>query len=85
VVLARMLQVHQRDQGGTGRGHGAGALPISSALGVSTSRCEGERSSCRNGCEGRWLMGDASCALRCCYWPWVCIGHQWHIGVRARG
>jgi hypothetical protein len=35
VVLARMLEVHQRDQGGTGTGHGAGALPISSALGVS--------------------------------------------------
>jgi hypothetical protein len=84
VVLARMLEVHQRDQGGTGTGHGAGALPISSALGVSSSHC-GRRRSCRNGGEGRWLMGDASCALCCCYRPWVCIGHQLHIGVRARG
>jgi hypothetical protein len=67
VVLARMLQVHQRDQGGAGRGHGAGALPISSALGVSTSRCEGERSSCRNGCEGRWWTCDLCDGLGCCY------------------
>jgi hypothetical protein len=58
VVLARMLQVHQRDQGGTGMGHGARALPISSARGVSRGWREGG-SSCREG-----ELADSSSFLR---------------------
>jgi hypothetical protein len=40
-VLAGLLQVHQRDQGGTGMGHGARATPLFSALGVSRGWREG--------------------------------------------
>lgn len=73
VVLARMLHVHQRDQGGAGTGHGARALPISSALGVSTSSRKGRGMSCHNGCEGRWLTCDACDVLGCCHRDGKCV------------